>query len=234
MNKKYLIAVIVAAVVVIGLIVIIPMLAGGADDVATVPTSTGGNGQTAPPIAPGETLPPNHPTVDTSGQTGDTAAQAAAVDAAVKSAEAAYKQNPKDVKTLLTLGQAYLEANRSDDANKIFGEVLAIEPKNSDARAGMALVTLTKGDAAKAQADLEAVVKDDPNSQNAHYQLAIVLWSGNQADKAKLEWEKAVALGADTQVGKMAQQFLTLISTSSGSGSGQSPHGAATTTTAAP
>jgi cytochrome c-type biogenesis protein CcmH/NrfG len=231
MNKKYLIAIIVAAVVVVGLIVIIPsLLTGGGNNVAAVPA--GANGQTAPPISPGETLPPNHPTVDTSSQTANATAQAAAVEAAVTSAEAAYKQNPKDVKTLLALGQAYLEANRPDDANKIFGEVLVIEPKNSDARAGMALVTLTKGDAAKAQTQLEEVIKDDPNSQNAHYQLAIVLWSANQADKAKLEWEKVVALGADTAVGQMSQQFLTLISTSSGSG--QSPHGGATTTTSAP
>ena len=232
MNRKYLIAIIVAAVVVVGLIVIIPLLAGG-DDVATAPTGGGGNGQTAPPISPGETLPPNHPTVDTSGQTGDTTSQAAAAEAAVASAEAAYKQNPKDVKTLLALGSAYLDANRPDDANKIFAEVLVIEPKNSDARASMALVTMTKGDTAKAQAELEAVIKDDPNSQIAHSNLAIVLWSGNQADKAKIEWEKVVALGADTPAGQMAQQFLSLISTSSGSG--QSPHGGgATTTTAAP
>lgn len=233
MNKKYLIAVIAAAVVVVGLIVVIPLLTGG-DDVATTPAGDGGNGQTAPPISPGETLPPNHPAVDTSTQTADATAQAAAVEAVVKSAEAAYKANPKDVETLLALGQVYLEANRPDDANKIFGEVLVIEPKNSTARAGMAVVTLTKGDVAKAQTELEAVIKDDPNSQYAHSQLAIVLWSANQADKAKIEWDKVVALGADTPDGKMAQQFLTLISTSSG-GSGQSPHGAggATATTVA-
>jgi predicted Zn-dependent protease len=232
MNKKYLIAVIVAAVIVVGLIVVIPLLTGGSDDVATAPT---GDGQTAPPIAPGETLPPNHPTVDTSGQTEDTTSQAAAAEAAVTSAEAAYKANPKDVKTLLALGDVYLQANRPDDADKIFGEVLVIEPKNSTARAGKAVVVLTKGDVAKAQADLEAVIKDDPNSQYAHGQLAIVLWSANQPDKAKIEWEKVVALGADTPDGQMAQQFLALISSSSG-GSGSSPHGGggATTTTVAP
>ena len=231
MNKKYLIAVIVAAVVVVGLIVVIPLLAG--DDVATAPGGDGGNGQTAPPISPGETLPPNHPTVDTSGQPADTTSQAAAAEAAVTSAEAAYKANPKDVKTLLALGDVYLQANRPDDADKIFGEVLVIEPKNSTARAGKAVVLLINGDAAKAQADLEAVIKDDPNSQYAHGQLAIVLWSANQADKAKAEWEKVVALGADTPDGQMAQQFLTLIAGSTGSG--QSPHGGgATTTTVAP
>ncbi len=233
MNKKYLIAVMATAVVVVGLIVAIPLLTGG-DDVATAPAGNGGNGQTAPPIAPGETLPPNHPTVDSSAQTADATAQAAGAEAAVKSGEAAYKQNPKDVKTLLALGQVYLEANRPDDAKKIFGEALVIEPKNSNARAGMAVVILTKGDAAKAQTELEAVVKDDPNSQYAHSQLAIVLWSAKQADKAKIEWEKVVALGADTPDGVMAQQFLTLISSSTSSG--ESPHGpgGATTTTVAP
>jgi|GEM_PF-525709 len=234
MNKKYLIAVIAAAVVVVGLIVVIPLLTGGNDDVASVPAGDSGNEQTAPPISPGETLPPNHPTVDTSGETGDTTAQAADAEAAVTSAEAAYKENPKDIATLLALGQAYLDAGRPDDADKIYKEVLVIDPKNSDARAGIAVVTMTKGDLTKAQTDLEAVIKDDPNSQNAHYQLAIVLWSANQADKATSEWEKVVALGADTPFGQMAQQFLTLISSSSGSG--QSPHGAggATTTTVAP
>ncbi len=231
MNKRYLIAIIVAAVVVVGLIVVIPLLTGGDDDVATTPS---GNGQTAPPIAPGETLPPNHPTIDTSAQTSDATAQAAAADAVVAEAEAAYKQNPKDVKTLLALGDVYLQANRPADADKIFTEVLVIEPKNSTARAGKAVVILVNGDAAKAQAELEAVIKDDPNSQYAHGQLAIVLWSANQADKAKAEWEKVVALGADTPDGQMAQQFLTLIAGSTGSG--QSPHGAggATTTTVAP
>lgn len=231
MNRKYLIAIIVAAVVVVGLIVLIPQLTGG--DAGVAGTSSDGNGQTAPPISPDETLPPNHPSVGTADQTGQAAAQAT-VDEEVKSAEAAYKQNPKDVKTLLTLGDAYLQANRPDDANKIFVEVLAIDPKNSDARAGMALVTMAKGDVAKAQSELEAVIKDDPNSQSAHYDLAIILWSANQADKAKGEWEKVVSLGADTPVGQMAQQFLTLLS--SGSGAGSSPHGAggATSTTIAP
>jgi predicted Zn-dependent protease len=128
----------------------------------------------------------------------------------------------------------YLQANRPADADKIFDEVLVIEPKNSTARAGKAVVILTNGDVAKAQSELEAVIKDDPNSQYAHGQLAIVLWSANQADKAKAEWEKVVALGADTPDGQMAQQFLTLIEGSTGSGS--SPHGAggATTTTVAP
>ena len=231
MNRKYLIAIIVAVVVVVGLIILIPRLTGGKDEVASTPST--GNGQTAPPISPGETLPPNHPSVDTANQTGQAATQAA-VDEAVKSAEAAYKQNPKDIKALLALGDAYLQANRPDDANKIFGEALAIDPKNSDARAGMALVTMAKGDVAKAQTELEAVIKDDPNSQAAHYNLAIILWSANQADKAKAEWEKVVSLGADTPVGQMAQQFLTLLASSSSSG--QSPHttGGATATTTAP
>jgi len=229
MNRKYLVAIAVAAVVVIGLIIIIPLLTGGGDDTAAVPS--GDTSVQAPPLAPGATMPPGHPAVggDT-GQPGDTTGTTVSLDAFVASAEAAYKANPKDMKALLALGDAYIQANRPDDAAKIFQEALALEPDNSDARAGVAMVALVKGDTAKAQSDLEAIIKDDPNSQSAHYNLAIIFFSANQKDKAKAEWEKALAIDSGSELGKMSEQFLALMSSSGGSG--QNPHGGTSTTQA--
>lgn len=229
MNKKYLVAIAIAAVVVVALIVVIPSL--GSDNGAGVVQGTGtSQGQTAPPIAPGETLPEGHP--DVSGSQGQQQS-GPTTDEIVKAAEEAYKAKPKDLPTLLTLGDAYLQAGRSDDAVKIFNEALAVAPNSTEAKAGLAMADYVKGDTAGAQAKLEKLVQDDPKSQVALYDLAVLYFSGNQRDKAKEAWQKVVDIDAQSDLGQMSKQFLDLMSQAKGSGENPHSTGSTTATTAA-
>jgi flagellar basal body-associated protein FliL len=214
MNRKYLIAIIVAAIVVVGLIVVIPNL--GAADGTTVTTLAGG---TAPPISPDATVPDGHPSVD-----GGTGSGAGTAEDLVKTAEEAYNADPKNIGAILDLADAYLQANSLDDATRVLNEALALEPNNSTAKAGLAMVDFTKGDAAGAQTKLEAVTAEAPNDQVALYDLAIVYFSTDQRDKAKETWAKASAVDPTSDLGQMAQQFVDMMGQTEASGA--SPHGA--------
>ncbi|MCZ7665018.1 MAG: tetratricopeptide repeat protein [Thermoleophilia bacterium] len=228
MNKKYLVAIAIAAVVVVALIIIIPGL-GSNGSTAVTQAPSAGDGQTAPPIPSDATVPEGHPDISDS----DTGSAGASVEEFVKSAEDAYDANPKDMQTLLTLGDAYLQAGRTDDAKKIFDEALTVDGSSSEAKAGRAMADFVGGDAAGAQGSLEALVQEDPKSQVALYDLAVVYFSGNEREKAQETWQKVVDIDPATDLGNMAQQFLDLMS-QSGDASGDNPHatdGESTSTT---
>ncbi len=214
MNTKYLIAIIVAAVVVVGLIVIVPNLGSGGTGVANTPTTGDGS---APPISPDATVPEGHPEVS-----GDTEGTGPTAEDIVAAAEEAYNADPKNIEAILDLGDAYLQANRLDDAVKILNEALALEPDNSTAKAGLAMADFVKGDTAGAQSKLEAVIAEAPEDQVALYDLAIVYFSTDQRDKAKQTWEKVVAANPVSELGQMAQQFVDMMGQTEASGG--SPH----------
>lgn len=220
MNRKYLIAIIAAAVVVVGLIVVIPNLGSG-DEGSTVTTVANG---TAPPISPDATVPEGHPAVGD-----DTGSGTGTAEDLVTSAEAAYNADPKNVDAILVLGDAYIQANRLDDATRVLNEALALEPDSSTAKAGLAMVDFTKGDAAGAQTKLEALVAEAPNDQVALYDLAIVYFSSNQRDKAKETWTKVAEVDATSDLGQLAQQFVDMMGQTEASGA--SPHEAGGVTT---
>ena len=93
------------------------------------------------------------------------------------------------------------------------------------------MAKFVKGDAAGAQADLEALVVVNPKDQTAQYDLAIVYFQNGDTDKAKAAWVAAAAIDPASELGKMSQQFVDMMASSSGSGSSSNPHGSAATTT---
>ena len=216
MNRKNLIAIAIAAIVVVALVIIVPGLASNKGDDTGANTAAAGNGQTAPPISPGATVPPGHPAIggDSSGSTTATTD----FTAVVKAAEDAYKAKPKDLQTLLALGDVYIQANRPDDAVKIFNEALVVDANSSLAKVGLAMAKFGKGDVAGAQADLEKLVVLNPKDQTAQYNLAVVYFQAGQTDKAKAAWVAAAAIDPASELGAMSQQFVDMMASSSGGG----------------
>jgi Flp pilus assembly protein TadD len=210
MNRKYLIALGVVAVAVVALVVLIPL---------ALNRDTSSNGQTAattvvaPPLAPGATMPANHPDVaGMTGQSGDASVAAAAVmDEAVKAAEQAYSANSKSVAAVLALGEAYYEAQRLADATRLYNEALSLEAGNPDALAGLAMVDFANGDQPKAESALLQISQANPKNQTALYDLAILYFSSNDRDKAKAAWQQVAAIDGTTTLGKMAKQFVDLM-----------------------
>jgi Flp pilus assembly protein TadD len=219
MNQKNLIAIGVVAVVVVALIVALPSLLG--DDTPTTPAAASNDASgspQAPSIQEGAELPPDHPTIE--GGEG----QAPGVDtAALAEAEKAYEQNPTDLEVLLSLGGAYLAAQRAEDAASIFEEALVVDAASTDAKAGLGMAKFAQGDLEGAKKDLEQATNDDPQNQAAFYDLAVVYFSSNERDKAKDAWEKAAEIDDTTELGKLASEFLTLMQSGGGS-SGENPH----------
>lgn len=223
MNRNYLVAIIVAAVVVVGLIVVVPNLSGGNTD-GTSGTTLG----SAPAIPSDATVPDGHPDLgDSTGTTGTDAS----LETLVVEAEKAYEADKTDLTAVLALGDAYLQANRVDDATRVLNEALAIDAGNAEAKAGLAMVDFVNGDTAGAQKKLEAAIAESPDSQVALYDLAVVYFSTDQRDKAKDTWAKVVEVNPLSELGEMAKQFMDLMGQTEASGS--SPHGAEGTGTTA-
>jgi cytochrome c-type biogenesis protein CcmH/NrfG len=214
MDKRYLIAIIVAAIVVVALVIIIPNL-GNDDDNTAVPTQDG-SGASAPAISPDATMPADHPSVE--GDTGMTNA-----------AEDAYNADPKNVEAILALADIYAMAQKSDEVERLLNEALAVEPDNSQANATLAMIQFEKGDTDGAEARLIAVIDTNPDDQTALYDLGIVYFSTNQRDKAKEIWSKAAEVDPSTEFGQLASQFIQMMEQSGSTGA--SPHGASTPTT---
>jgi tetratricopeptide (TPR) repeat protein len=222
MDKRYLIAIIVAAIVVVALVIIIPNL-GNDDDNTAVPTQDG-SGASAPAISPDATMPADHPSVE-----GDTGIDAASLEEMTKAAEDAYNADPKNVEAILALADIYAMAQKSDEVERLLNEALAVEPDNSQANATLAMIQFEKGDTDGAEARLIAVIDTNPDDQTALYDLGIVYFSTNQRDKAKEIWSKAAEVDPSTEFGQLASQFIQMMEQSGSTGA--SPHGASTPTT---
>jgi tetratricopeptide (TPR) repeat protein len=221
MNKKYLIAIVVAAAVVVALIIVIPSLGNDDNTAVSVPS---GSETAAPPISPDATMPSDHPSVD-----GDTGVDAATIEELVSGAEEAYNSDPKNIDNILALADAYMQAQKTEDAARLLNEALAIEPDNADANTSLAMIAFQQGDIAGAEAILVAVIDKNPEDQIALYDLGIIYFSSNQRDQAKEIWAKAAAVDPTTEFGSLAQQFIQMMEQTGASGA--SPHGAGTDTT---
>lgn len=67
-------------------------------------------------------------------------------DEAITLLEEMMHLSPKNLSTKINLGQAYVCADRLDDAKKVFDNVIEIDKENQDAKDGQASVAIMKGD----------------------------------------------------------------------------------------
>ena len=85
---------------------------------------------------------------------------------AIEQYEKIAAKDPKDTETWLMLGRLYKYANNSTAAEKAYNAVLAADPNNEDALAGLAFVYSDVGDTAKAIEKLKQL--SDTQPQPAH------------------------------------------------------------------
>ena len=209
MRKQYAVAGVVVAVLVAALIVVAGSRSSNGTQTAT---ATGVKGATA-------SLPPGHPSI---APTSSAQAQPD-VGKMIAALEAKYQKHPADTKVALALADAYLMNERPAKARALYAKVLAKEPDNEDARVQYAMALHAGGDDERALELLGQVIKDDPDSQLAHFNLAILYFSQQKAEQAKSEWKKAAQIDPSTSIGRSAQNFVDLMENSSGA-----PHPAVT------
>jgi tetratricopeptide (TPR) repeat protein len=152
--------------------------------------------------------------------------------------------NPKDLATLLALGDEYYAGEQYTQAASFYDQLLAIDPKNVQGLLARGAVYFNANDLANAEKTWQQVAVIEPNNQEVHYDLGFLYmnqptpnWAGVQT-----EWYAVVRIDPTSQLAKTVQQHLdSLVSASmipatpapSGSASGSpSPSGspAASTT----
>lgn len=122
----------------------------------------------------------------------------------------------KPARPLVLTGSRNLAArvyeDRGDHAKAIEQTeiVLTTEPKNTDARYLHDRALVGIGQAARAQSDLEALVQEVPNMNDAHLQLASIYLNQRNVEKATAEFEKVYKSNPPDNRGLLGLQAVKL------------------------
>jgi tetratricopeptide (TPR) repeat protein len=108
----------------------------------------------------------------------------------------------KSTATMLRLASLLRVAKQYDEAARLYQQVLEAEPSNAEARAALAAVKIESGQAADAVAELEALVKADPQRAVLRANLA-ELYLAKQPEKALEQYAEAAKLEADNPAHKI-------------------------------
>ena len=84
------------------------------------------------------------------------------------------KDDPKNLKALIELGNAYFDTAQVDKAIETYAKALAIDPKNADVRTDMGIMYRRKGNFDRAIEEFKKAAEDDPKHVNSRYNLGIV------------------------------------------------------------
>jgi cytochrome c-type biogenesis protein CcmH/NrfG len=120
------------------------------------------------------------------------------------------KAKPKDVATLVQLGDAFFNARDYNSAGGWMKQAVAIEPGNVKARLALGAAEFNIGDAADARRDWLRVIAADPKNVEAYYDLGFLYVSKDPPEmaEAKLMWRKVVALAPNSAVAKTVATHL--------------------------
>ncbi len=98
-----------------------------------------------------------------------------------------------DVPNRLRLANALAAAKRYDEAVSLYKKILQDEPSNNEARTAMAAAMIESGKGAEAVAQLEALVRAEPNRADLRAQLA-ELYLPTQPEKALEQYQAAAKI----------------------------------------
>ncbi len=85
------------------------------------------------------------------------------------------RDDPKNSKALVELGNLYFDAEQLDAAIQAYSKALEIDPKNPDVRTDMGIMFRRKGDFDRAIAEFKKAAETDPGHVNSRYNLGVVL-----------------------------------------------------------
>lgn len=105
------------------------------------------------------------------------------------------KQDPKNLKALVELGNAYFDINDADNAIANYSKALEIDPRNPDVRTDMGIMYRRKKDFDRAVAEFKRAAADSPQHVNSRYNLGVVLLHDKMDIKAAIAtWEDYLKL----------------------------------------
>lgn len=118
--------------------------------------------------------------------------------------------DPKDVGTLVALGDTYFKAGDYNAAGNWMDRAVAIEPGNVKARLALGAALFNLGDSADAEQQWLRVVEIDPRNVEAYYDLGFLYLSEEPPEmtQAKQMWRKVVEIAPDSDVAKTVATHL--------------------------
>jgi len=124
-------------------------------------------------------------------------------DQAIEVYRRALEVSPDDEAILLNLGLAYFKQDAHAQALPSFAKVVAIDPRNLQARELLAVCRVYLRDPTPAIQDLEALRASNPNDQNVLFLLGFAYLRSHDAAKAKAIFQLMLEA-----VGPVQAQFL--------------------------
>ena len=101
------------------------------------------------------------------------------------------KEDPKNLKALVELGNLYFDADQFASAIQFYARALEIEPKNPNVRTDMGIMYRKKGDPDRAIAEFKRAAQDDPKHVNSRYNMGVVLLHDKADIKGAIQaWEE--------------------------------------------
>lgn len=101
------------------------------------------------------------------------------------------QRNPKDIGTLVKIGNTYYDAKLYEKAIQYYGDALKITPNDVNVRTDMATAYWYLGDAEHAVTEFEKSLRQDPNHPQTLFNMAVVKWqSKKDIPGAIAAWEK--------------------------------------------
>jgi cytochrome c-type biogenesis protein CcmH/NrfG len=100
------------------------------------------------------------------------------------------KEDPGNLKALISLGNFYFDAGEPQKAIDMYGQALRIDPANADVRTDMAIMYRSLKDYDRAVKELREAASHDPKHANSRFNLGIVLLHDKKDYKgAVIAWE---------------------------------------------
>jgi cytochrome c-type biogenesis protein CcmH/NrfG len=96
-------------------------------------------------------------------------------DEAIRSAKSILEKDPSNLEALISLGDAYFDTDRYQEAIDVYARALAADPKNSDVRTEMGIMYRKLGQFDKAVEAFRQAAQDQPLHVNSRFNLGVVL-----------------------------------------------------------
>lgn len=113
----------------------------------------------------------------------------------IRLAKSILEKDPRDLQALITLGNAYFDTDRYQEAIDAYSKALAIDPKNPDVRTDMGIMYRKLGKFDKAIEAFRQAASENPMHVNSRFNLGVVLkYDKNDYPGAIQAWEEFLKL----------------------------------------
>ncbi len=106
-------------------------------------------------------------------------------------------ENPSDVNARIALAHHYYDTNNPRQAIPVYKEVLKRRPNELTVRTDLGTCYKRIGNLESAQAEYERVIREQPKHIQAIYNLAVVLYLGDDPKRAAELWEQVAEISPD-------------------------------------